>query len=213
MSVLTRMPLPTRLASVRRRLSNRQVVHAIVQTATNANGRRTLWRVDGEAPEYTLYVVSPDGVDAEHLAGEFGVATDSVESRSYAPVLARLQAGQEWRFRLRANPTKAVAREGRTSARVALRGEDKQVEWLLRRAPGWGFSIPTNRLGVPEVITRNAEESAFRREQATVTLAGVTFDGVLKVEDPAVLSAALVNGMGHGRAYGLGLMTLAPLEA
>jgi CRISPR system Cascade subunit CasE len=38
----------------------------------------------------------------------------------------------------------------------------------------------------------------------------VQFDGFLSVEDPAQLGQALVNGIGHGKALGLGMLSLAP---
>lgn len=217
MTTLSRLVLPSANPTVRRRLSNRQVLHAIVEAASAAgtvDEGRTLWRIDGGAPKFQLYVVAPGPIDAEHLAGEFGLEASDVQMRDYGPVLSRLARGQEWRFRFRGNPSRSVAREGRHSTRVALRGEPRQVQWLVERSNNWGFSIPTNRLGVPEVITREVDEASFVKGASghRVTLAGVTFDGVLRIEEPQALAASLTGGMGHGRAYGLGLMTLAPIN-
>ena len=42
-----------------------------------------------------------------------------------------------------------------------------------------------------------------------MTLALATFEGVLEVTDPDALRHGLVHGIGRGKAYGCGLMTLA----
>ncbi len=45
-----------------------------------------------------------------------------------------------------------------------------------------------------------------------VKLTRVTFDGRLRVLDPAVFRRTLTSGLGKAKAYGCGLMTLAPTE-
>ena len=42
-----------------------------------------------------------------------------------------------------------------------------------------------------------------------MTLGVATFEGVLEVTDPDALRRALTHGIGRGKAYGCGLMTLA----
>ncbi|MGC5410083.1 type I-E CRISPR-associated protein Cas6/Cse3/CasE, partial [Streptomyces sp. DT225] len=44
-----------------------------------------------------------------------------------------------------------------------------------------------------------------------VSIVTVTFDGHLEVTDPAVFRRALMQGIGKAKAYGCGLLTLAPL--
>ncbi|WP_374224686.1 type I-E CRISPR-associated protein Cas6/Cse3/CasE [Streptomyces sp. ISL-99] len=43
-----------------------------------------------------------------------------------------------------------------------------------------------------------------------VTLHTATFEGRLRNTDPAAFSACLVEGIGPSKAYGCGLLTLAP---
>ncbi|MGO4759027.1 type I-E CRISPR-associated protein Cas6/Cse3/CasE, partial [Streptomyces sp. 2MCAF27] len=52
-------------------------------------------------------------------------------------------------------------------------------------------------------------ESGRRHE---VTLTAVTFDGRLRVTDPDALRRTLTSGLGKAKAYGCGLMTLAPVR-
>ena len=38
------------------------------------------------------------------------------------------------------------------------------------------------------------------------------FDGVLRITDVELFRKSLLSGMGRGKAYGMGLLTLAPLS-
>jgi CRISPR system Cascade subunit CasE len=51
-----------------------------------------------------------------------------------------------------------------------------------------------------------------RRGDATITLAGARFDGLLQVVDPTLFRAALATGIGPAKAYGFGLLSIAPLR-
>ncbi len=42
-----------------------------------------------------------------------------------------------------------------------------------------------------------------------VTLTTVTYDGILQITDADAFRRALTNGIGHAKAYGCGLLTLA----
>ena len=41
-----------------------------------------------------------------------------------------------------------------------------------------------------------------------MTLLTVTYEGVLEVTDAAAFREALTNGIGRGKAYGMGMMTV-----
>lgn len=116
--------------------------------------------------------------------------------------------GQRFAFRLRANVTKKIgtktAEDGkrRNGKRVPLRGDVERLTWLERKAAKGGFSIVDAR--VQEEGTAHG-----RRGDATVTLAGARFDGLLQVVDPTLFHAALENGIGPAKAYGFGLLSLA----
>ncbi len=59
-------------------------------------------------------------------------------------------------------------------------------------------------------MLRKRGEKAPRTHQ--VKLTRVTFDGRLRVLDPAAFRRTLTSGLGKAKAYGCGLMTLAPAE-
>jgi CRISPR system Cascade subunit CasE len=147
------------------------------------------------------------------------------------PLQLSVSVGQRLRFRLRANPTKRVAAKNQrlgavmVGKRVGLTTETEQLRWLIRRGERGGFSIPGEwvdaqvpetgepiRLpnfrvdAVPEGRDRNGKP-----EHAGVFLA-VRFDGVLVVTDPTTFTETVSNGIGSGKAFGFGLLSLARAE-
>jgi CRISPR system Cascade subunit CasE len=50
------------------------------------------------------------------------------------------------------------------------------------------------------------------RGDAVVTFASVRFEGVLEVRDADRFREALANGIGPGKAYGFGLLSIAPVR-
>lgn len=112
--------------------------------------------------------------------------------------------------------------------RVAHRTAAHQLAWLLSRAERAGFHIPPVRtpspatadLGLgrsgepaPDVALVARDTLRFRKHKGgrEVVLAIVTFQGRLRVTNTEALRAALLNGIGPAKAYGQGLLTLAPL--
>ena len=86
------------------------------------------------------------------------------------------------------------------------------------RAQQWGFEvIPVENQEIEDapLVTARKNLSFSRRDSGghlgRVALRKVQFDGVLRITDVELFRKALVNGMGRGKAYGMGLMTLAPL--
>ncbi|MFV2199044.1 type I-E CRISPR-associated protein Cas6/Cse3/CasE [Nocardiopsis sp. LOL_012] len=230
---LTRFRFNTARAGARKVLSSPQVTHAAVMSAfaeevpSASSGARVLWRVDHNAKaEVYLYVVSPAEPDLTHLVEEAGwPRTGTWQTREYGPLLERLAEGQTWAFRLTANPVHSVrVKDGQPTKRTAHVTPRHQMRWLLERQERLGFEVPRREDGnVPrpedayELAVRDRQAYRFDKvERASgarnrVPLTRATFDGRLKVTDPDALRNALVSGIGRAKAYGCGLMTLAPV--
>ena len=227
---LTRFRFNTARAGARKVLSSPQVTHAAVMAAfadelpNTSSGARVLWRVDHNAKtEVYLYVVSPVEPDFTHLVEEAGWPTTGTwQTRQYTPLLDRLAKGQMWEFRLTANPVHSVrVKDGQPTKRTAHVTPRHQMGWLLERQERLGFEIPRREGGKSEdtyeLIVHDRRARRFNKvEQATgkpnrVPLASATFDGRLRITDPDALRHALVSGIGRAKAYGCGLMTLAPV--
>jgi CRISPR system Cascade subunit CasE len=171
---------------------------------------RVLWRLDTGEHDAVLYVVSPEKPDLTHLVEQIGRPTYGWQSRDYGPFLERLAAGDRWAFRLLANPVHNVRpADGGRGKRHGHVTAAQQSEWFRRRAERSGFGIPLTNAGAEDVVLRARRTLRFERGGRRVTLATATFEGTLVVEDPAALRASLVGGIGPGKGYGCGLMTLA----
>lgn len=217
MTMFTRIRINPRHRAARHALASSERIHAIVQRTAGVDpagtGRRTLWRLDPGRSEHALYLVTDGHVSAAVLQEQLGCDLADIASCSYEPFLGRLATGQQWRFRLKANPTKSLgSREhGKRGRRVPITDQSEQIGWLERQASQAGFHIPINRLEVPEVIVRDSGPIAFMRGERQVTLQSAIFDGFLAVDDPNRLRAALTGGIGRARGYGFGLLTLVPI--
>jgi CRISPR system Cascade subunit CasE len=213
---LSRVEINPHLRATKLALNSPQRLHAMVAASfpsllVDSDSGRHLWRLDKLGHSLYVLVVSSAQPDFTHLIEQIGwTASGQVwETKSYDSFLVRLQQGQEWQFRLRANPTHSVKRKevsgeasGNRGILYACSTIDKQKEWLTAKAPKHGFS-----LNGFELVERDV--SRFERQRRTVTLHMATFEGLLKVEDPILLREALSTGIGRAKAYGCGLLTLA----
>lgn len=214
---LTRMYLNPRRRQTLRMLANPQVMHAAVESSFPpvAEVSRNLWRIDKDQAQTKLLILSQQVPSLEHMQEQAGWETERTwESRDYGPLLARIKKGQRYRFRLTANPTHVVTGPDGTKKRLAHVSVKHQMEWLLKRSESMGVIFPSvmedalHVPGAPDVMDRRTYQ--FKRADSRVTISKVTFEGQLEVNNAVLLEEAMVNGVGRGKAYGCGLLTLAP---
>jgi CRISPR system Cascade subunit CasE len=212
---LTRFEINPQRRDARLALASPQRMHASVLAAfpesrdDPAEGR-ILWRVDEGRHDAVLYVVSADKPDLTHLVESVGRPTYGWQTRDYGPFLDRLAVDDRWAFRLLANPVHNArpVDEGR-GKRVGHVTAEQQTGWFLRQAGRHGFLVENGSAGEPDLLLRSRRTVRFARRNRTVTLATALVEGTLRVRDPDALRAALVGGVGPGKGYGCGLMTLA----
>ena len=123
-------------------------------------------------------------------------------------------AHPQYRFTLLANPTKKLRVDNadgsrkKNGRRVPLTKRDDLVAWLERKAAVGGFTINPDSL---RTISRGRE--FFHKDRASHgTLTAVEFQGELTVTSPAQLRATVAAGIGSAKAFGFGLLVLAPLH-
>ena len=231
---LTRFRINTARLDARRLLSSPQSMHAAVMSSfpeilpTAPETPRVLWRADrNAAAEVLLYVVSPSRPDLTHLVEQAGwpaaaaAGTPGWQTYGYAQFLDRLDKGSAWNFRLTANPVHSVRNvDGAPTKRTAHINARHQLLWLLGRQDTSGFRILirpkaeqlTDHGHEHQVVVRDQRGMDFGKQgsKGRVTLKAVTYDGRLEVTDPDALRRVLTSGLGKAKAYGCGLMTLAP---
>lgn len=221
MTTLSRVPINPQLRQGRRLLTNPQAMHAAVLSCfppdIQTEASRVLWRLDQAEKAFTLYIVGPELPDLRVITEQAGWPSRPGQSTDYAPFLDRLTAGQEWRFRLSANPVKSIpSTDGKRGKVVPHVTREQQMSWLATRAVDNGFEIlgGTDDEAMQQLMVTRSEDLRFRRGESTrpVSLRRAQFDGALRVTDSQRLRTSLQQGIGRARAYGCGLLTLAPLR-
>lgn len=208
--ILTRMFINARRRDARRLLASPQAMHAAVLAGfpPGADPGRVLWRLDGSvAHQVTLWIVSAEMPDLTHLEEQAGwPQRPTFRSTAYDGFLGALAAGQSWAFRVTVNPAHRARHEGRSQifGHVTVA---QQTQWLLERQERLGVSLVEGDAESFSLVGRDVKR--FRRGGATVTLSTATFEGTLRVTDADKLRTGLVEGIGRGKAYGCGLLTLA----
>lgn len=204
---LSQLTLNPTHPAARRDLSSAYEMHRTLARAfvddDSSTPARFLWRLERERnglPATTLLVQAPQPGRWAALQSDVGYI-DRLAPDKHVDLRRLLQAGRRYRFRLMANPT--VTRDGK---RFGLHGDEAQLAWLERQGQHSGFAIENAM-----VSARDRLSAARRRGEQRVTLDCVQFDGILRADDAEAIGAALGSGIGHGKAFGLGLLSLAPL--
>ena len=156
-----------------------------------------------------------------------------ISTRPFAPVLS---AGMALHFRLRAvaslwRPSdKEGAKRGkredvvmsawkrlpegdRTPEKLEEVAEKAAHGWLLSRAGKHGFAVDGGGAGAGtrvEVVDYDRARIARGRGKAPIQFGALIFEGLLTVTDSEPFQAMLRQGLGAGRAFGNGLMQIAP---
>lgn len=203
---LSRVALDPTRRSTMTALAAPQKFHGAVESAFSGERRRRLWRVDRLGEKLYLLVLSEEIPDLSGMAEQFGTGAVP-ETRNYDPLLERITPGSRWQFRLAANPTKSCKNPADSQARGTVMTHcttQYQKQWLLDRAAKHGFALTEDSF----TVTRVQWHHFAKHGTHPVSLLAVTYEGVLQVTDPEAFRVLLCQGMGRGKAYGLGLLTV-----
>ncbi|MFE0332445.1 type I-E CRISPR-associated protein Cas6/Cse3/CasE [Streptomyces sp. NPDC058960] len=226
-ATLTRIRLNRRNKTVRRDLTDTVSLHKTVMLlAPDDLGEHPrqqaglLFRLEDGTDDTpsTLLVQSHQPPDLTRLPHHYG----SAETRPLHPMFQALAPGRAVRYRIVANAS-AVRRvlddhqpvdnkHGRKV--IALYGDDA-LAWWQRRAHQAGLALTT-------VDSTPARFRSARRRPHPTTEAGeadqapdplhalTRFEGLATITDPDQLRHAVLAGIGRGKPYGAGLLSLAP---
>jgi len=150
-----------------------------------------------------------------------------IESKTLHDKYAGIANGLILQFRLQANPTKRIGKSDNIAdakfkdpdkrRRVDIRTDEGRIAWLKRKGEECGFRITGLKIkdSVENLASVQQGKVEFRRERTApkVTLGSVVFEGVLQVTDSDAFKNALERGIGTGKAYGFGLLSIAPVKA
>jgi CRISPR system Cascade subunit CasE len=137
--------------------------------------------------------------------------------------------------------SKTREKDSLAGKRVAVRGDKPLMEWLTRKGTQHGFELISASIGkdVLDVISRpsgveqgraiaraaarvladddggesvTTASAPLPEKKKTITAEGVVFDGRLRITDRGRFLEALRAGIGTGKSYGFGLLSVAPLS-
>jgi CRISPR system Cascade subunit CasE len=224
---LHRIHLNPRSKQARRDLSDPYQMHATLCRAffpeeTRCSPGALLWRLEPETDREgrpLVLIQSHETADWSRLPSDWLAYTDPGLDLVQRLSLDALEAGQAYRFRLRANPCKTV--QGK---RLGLFQPDAQRAWLARQGERHGFALPESSApdyfeflasanGSSYADFRISQEQMLRGRQHEgneIRVYSALFEGRLTVTDIKQFRKVLETGIGHGKVMGLGLLSVVP---
>lgn len=211
---ISRMKLNLNARHTMRALAEPKLFHGAIEAACPGPRQRNLWRIDSLGQDCYMMMVTPELPDLAAAVAQYGFpdGDPAWESKDYTPLLQRIQPGTHWHFRLTANPVHHSAGNAQMGERgkvLAHVTSAHQQQWLKDKAPSHGFLLEDGAF-----LAINSQQLRFRKGTSgpMVTLQSVTFEGELTVTDAELFVEALTKGIGRGKAYGMGMMTVVRQE-
>ena len=221
---LHRIHLDRRCREARRDLADPYQLHSTLCRAFSSPDQKCpegefLWRLEPEAdpdghPQILIQSRSIPDWSRIGVNDWLAQADPTIDLKNRLK-LDSVEAGQRYRFRLRANP--CVTRNGK---RLGLFKLEEQEKWVQRKGDQHGFSLPQQAVfdlsesTQERIDVRISQEQMLRGKQHAgngVRIYSVLYDGILTVTEPDKFRDGLQTGIGHGKVMGLGLLSVVPI--
>ena len=171
--------------------------------------RDFLTRLDRQENGFRLWILSPAEPARPDWCGEDPASWETKE------IPEGYSSYDHYRFQLRANPTKKVRvgslEEGtrkKNGRRVALRKHEELAGWIHRKAEAGGFAVEPDTL---RIVPEGRED--FAKPARRGMHSSVDFRGVLRVTVPQRFYETFCRGVGSAKAFGFGMLVLAPIRS
>lgn len=203
---LSKLVLNERDRFVQRDLSNAHALHQRIMQAfpdEQQENSRANWNVlFRQEPDSSIVLVqSSIEPNWTHLSTRYLMQPPNLTSVDFAT--SRLEPGRVLQFRLKANPSK---RDKQSRKLIGMFHQADQIAWLERQASQHGFKL----LGVDTFPTPNVF-GVKEKGKAPIRILTVLYQGILEITDSALFINAIQQGIGRGRSYGCGLLSIARL--
>ena len=161
-----------------------------------------LFRLEEQATGFSILMQSAIKPALERLPASYGTA----RCKSLAPLLDGLREGVNIHYRIIANATRKLGQNttaGRPKQVVPLHGTEADA-WWQRQADAVGLVLHS-------LHSRQLDDGTGRRsDNSRITHARTQFDGTATVTSPKALLDRIHTGIGRGKSFGCGLLTIAP---
>ena len=204
---LSKLVLNEHETAVHRDLGNTHKLHQrIMQGFPDDQGDnpRQAWNIlyRQEPDSLVVLVQSTIAPDWSRLPPDYLLKSDNKEIRWDTTHFA---TGNLYQFRLKANPSK---RDKATGKLIGMFRREDQIAWLERKASQHGFqAMGIDVIPVPNLFGTKTKGSA------PIRIHSVIFQGFLQVTDPVQFIQSIEKGIGRGRSYGCGLLSIAKPNA
>ena len=205
--------------------------NALIENAKKDAGHGLIWSLFSDDPQKErdfLFRETREGhfLIVSHNPPKFDDNIWEIKTKPYQP---SVQNGQRFGFALRVNPTKAIKIEGyEKSKRIdvlmhakkqnggKLSLEDREeigLEWLAQKLAREGAKLEKEFSQILQYSNAKLlrKDPNLPPKERFATFSFIDVEGVLEVTDANLFQNTLLNGIGHGKAFGLGLLLLRPL--
>jgi CRISPR system Cascade subunit CasE len=213
MIYLSKIPLNPKSRQVKSDMGNLYEIHRTIMQAFPKDQDRknaaVLFRLEnktsGTPPSLTVLVQSKIKPDWQFLQETNNyLAEASVQVKEFSPIIKQSDV---FRYVLCANPT---LRKSDTKKLVPIVKESELMDWILSKGVQYGFKPELASLMIqkqPPVVLYKKQDGKIHK----INLAMTDFTGILKVQDPEKFYSGLTTGIGRGRSFGCGLLSIARL--
>ena len=201
--ILTKIEMSLSEPVVRAALRDAQRMHRLVSGLyqTPREDAQLLYRVRTQGTKVSLYLYADRPVERNKLPSGMLLAGE----RDLTDWLDSMETNSIRGFELLTMPFKKMPEgEGKNSRRRVLRTREERLAWLARKAEQNGFSL----LDAQEYPGEKLCASHPAERGGRLFLDSYRYSGVLRITDPALFRNAVKNGIGPGKAYGLGMLLL-----
>ncbi len=200
---LSKIVLNLRNPNARRDMTSAYEMHRTLMNILEEGDNRLLWRLEQRRLHTSPYVLvqtlkRPDLQKIFTKNGhDYGMPMPD-SPKEFCPIFKKDDA---FYFRLVANPSKMKNRK-----RLGLYKQEEQESWLLRKMTVAGADVESFAIRDSfKIVTGPLKGKGDRK----ITMLAVTFEGLLRVWAPHAFLRAIKYGVGHGKAFGLGLLSIA----
>jgi len=209
MTYLTQVTLDFATAAKLRLRDNYDWHQAVWKAFPERDGRQRdfLTRLDQRRDGFRLLIVSP----TEPLRPVW--CPPDAESWKTKSIQETFFTRSRYVFQLCANPTKKVAKQRpdgsltKNGRRAPMCTREDLVAWIRRKEEQGGFTVDETTL---RTFTRGRDY--FEKNGMRGLHSAVEYRGVLTVTDRAKFYETFTRGIGSAKAFGFGLLVIAPLR-